>query len=77
VFSYNKINYKRNFEFELRQYISLNEKLSEDDEGSTTDAGPYVADMRLDSEPFGFRVSHVSIKSLKKLRQLIIYLVND
>ena len=48
-------------EFEVRAYTQRKQKLAEDEEETTIQAGPYVADIGDKmSEPFGFKVSHIS-----------------
>jgi len=78
VFSYTKINYKRTMEFDIRAYTTKKEKLEVEEEPSSLEAGPYVADIRqADSEPFGFSVSHASIQVTKKMSQLTVYFIHD
>ena len=78
VFSYTKINYKRTMEFDIRAYTTKKEKLAVEEEPSSLEAGPYVADIRqADSDPFGFSVSHASIQVTKKMSQLTVYFIHD
>jgi len=55
-------------EFEVRAYTQRKQKLAEDEEETTIQAGPYVADIGDKmSEPFGFKVSHISSQTTKKM----------